>query len=61
MMEKLQRKLARELRPGTRVISHGFEFKGRTPVEILDFKKLPLSFGYYAHPERTPMLYRYLW
>lgn len=59
-MRALETKFAKELRPGTRVISHGFRFTNRTHSEVLDFKKRPTILGL-AHPQRTPMLYLYRW
>ncbi len=35
MMKKLEQKFSSELRPGTRVISNGFYFKGREPAETI--------------------------
>lgn len=60
MMEKLERKFIEELRPGTRIISHGFCFRGKEPVETLHIGKKPTIFGF-AHPARTPTVYVYEW
>lgn len=60
MMEKLERKFIEELRPGTRIISHGFRFQGREPVETLHIGKKPTIFGF-AHPQRNPVVYLYQW
>lgn len=40
--DKLVRKFERELRPGTRVISHVFTFKSWTPIEVDDKHNLYL-------------------
>ncbi len=60
MMRKLEEKLSRDLRPGTKVVSHGFQFPGRTPASVHDLGKLPTILGF-AHPARTPTLYVYHW
>lgn len=60
MMRRLEEKLSRELRPGARVVSHGFQFPGRTPTAVHDLGRLPTILGF-AHPARTPTLYVYEW
>jgi SAM-dependent methyltransferase len=59
-MKKLEEKLQRELRPGTRVVSHGFRFYGREPVKTLHIGKKPTILGF-AHPQRDPVVYLYEW
>jgi len=37
--ERLKPKLEKELRPGTRVVSHDFEIPGWTPVKVIDLNE----------------------
>jgi hypothetical protein len=45
LMNDLLPKLQRELKPGTRVISCDFEFKGKEPVKIIQLDRPPKLLG----------------
>ena len=57
---KLERKFETELRPGTRVISHGFEFPGKTPTRV---ERCPLwSWQFFTRGKsRGPRIFVYAW
>lgn len=60
VFSSLERKFERELRPGTRVISHGFEFPGKTPTRV---ERCPLwSWQFFTRGKsRGPRIFVYEW
>lgn len=60
VMPKLQRKLERELKKGTRIISHGFEFPDREPLLV---ERCPLpSWHFFRQKGKIgPRVYVYEW
>lgn len=57
---RLERKLQSELRPGTKVISHGFSFPGKTPENV---ERCPLSSWRLFSPygKEGPRIFVYRW
>lgn len=46
MLGEVEKKLARELKPGTRVVSHDYPLPSWTPVDVASFEsdeKIPIS------------------
>ena len=60
VMNKLRKKLDNELRPGTKVISHGFAFPDKEPVEV---ERCPLPTWHIMRPpkKKGPRVYVYEW
>ncbi len=60
VMKKVERKLSEDLKPGTRVISHGFEFKGREPISV---ERCPLPKWHFFRPSGRvgPRVFVYQW
>ncbi len=60
VMGRLERKLAEELRKGTRVISHGFAFPGKEPLSV---ERCPLPSWNLFKPKgkKGPRVYVYEW
>jgi SAM-dependent methyltransferase len=57
---KLEKKLSHELRKGTKVISHGFEFPGRSPMHV---ERVPLPSWHFMKPRKAegPRIFVYEW
>lgn len=60
VMKKLKKKLDRELKPGTRVISHGFAIPEKEPVEV---ERCPLPSWHFIRPpgKKGPRVFVYEW
>lgn len=60
VMQKLCRKLEKELKPGTRVISHGFKFPDKEPLKV---ERCPLPTWHIMRPpkKKGPRVYVYEW
>ncbi|HLD07709.1 MAG TPA: methyltransferase [Candidatus Peribacterales bacterium] len=60
VMKKLTEKMERELRKGTRVVSHGFELPGKTPLSV---ERCPLPSWHFFRPKgkEGPRVYVYEW
>lgn len=57
---RLERKLQAELRPGTRILSHGFSFPGKTPEKIVRCP-LPSWRLFSPYGKEGPRIFVYHW
>lgn len=57
---RLERKLQAELRPGTRILSHGFSFPGKTPEKIVRCP-LPSWRLFSPYGKEGPRIFVYRW
>ena len=60
VMAKLEKKLNEEAKPGTRVISHGFQFKDKEPVTV---ERCALPAWHFLKPKKYkgPRIFVYEW